>query len=59
MEGGDNDRSRILTAYHLLFGRLPSEEEVAIGVQFLGQGGDQWPRYAQVLLASAEFSSVN
>jgi cytochrome c553 len=58
-EGGDNDRSRIQRAYRLLFGRLPSEEEIAIGLQFLGQGGEQWPKYAQVLLASAEFSSVN
>jgi len=58
-EGGDNDRSRIQRAYRLLFGRLPSEEEIAIGVVFLGKGGDEWPKYAQVLLASAEFSSVN
>jgi hypothetical protein len=58
-EAGDDDASRIRRAYALLFGRAPSDDEIALGMQFLRQGGDVWPRYAQVLLASAEFSSVN
>jgi uncharacterized protein DUF1553 len=58
-EAGDDDAPRIRRAYALLFGRAPSDEEIALGMRFLRQGGDVWPRYAQVLLASAEFSSVN
>jgi hypothetical protein len=58
-EAGPEDTSRIRRAYKLLFGRRASDDEVALGLQFLRQGQNAWSQYAQVLLASAEFSSVN
>ena len=58
-EAGPDDKARIQRAYRLLYGRSASDEEIALGLRFLRQGKDAWPQYAQVLLASAEFSSVN
>jgi hypothetical protein len=53
-----DDRSRIREAYLLLFGREVSKQEMDLGLQFLHQGQDPWPEYAQVLLSSNEFSFV-
>jgi hypothetical protein len=58
-EAGDDDAARIRRAYRLLYGRLPSENELGLGMRFVRPGGEAWARYAQVLLAAAEFSSVN
>jgi hypothetical protein len=55
--GGDADRIRL--AYRLLFSRLPSEIETKLGLEFLAGRPHVWPQYAQALVASAEFSSVN
>jgi mono/diheme cytochrome c family protein len=60
--GGDAS-SRVRLAYRLLFGREPTGAELNLGLAFLedhienSQGS--WPQYTQVLLSSAEFSSVN
>jgi hypothetical protein len=53
-----DDPSRIREAYLLLFGRTASKQEIELGLQFLHQGKDPWPEYAQVLLSSNEFSFV-
>ncbi|MFN0170640.1 MAG: PSD1 and planctomycete cytochrome C domain-containing protein [Bryobacteraceae bacterium] len=52
------DEARIRRAYELLYSRPATPEEVRLGVEFLQSGEKAWPRYAQVLLGSAEFSSV-
>jgi len=56
-EGGTDDTDRIKYVYRLLFGRRPTDQETALGLSFLA--GGTWAQYAQVLLGSAEFSSVN
>ena len=52
------DTARINEAYRILFSRPPSKQEIELGRQFLHQGKDPWPQYAQVLLSSNEFSFV-
>jgi hypothetical protein len=56
---GDADERKIKQAYRLLFGRLPTKSEISLGLDFLGRSGSAWPQYAQALLSSSEFSSVN
>ena len=51
--------ARITFAYRLLYGREPKMDELHLGAQFVAKGQGAWPQYMQVLLASAEFSSVN
>ncbi|MDQ6663484.1 MAG: DUF1553 domain-containing protein, partial [Acidobacteriota bacterium] len=55
--GGDG--ARIAHAYRLLFGRAPTNSETQMGLDFLAGNGRAWAQYTQVLLSSAEFSSVN
>ncbi len=50
--------ARIRRAYELLFGRPATAEEVDLGLEFLRASPEAWPRYAQVLYGTAEFSSV-
>jgi mono/diheme cytochrome c family protein len=45
-------------AYELLYGRPATDEEMRLGEEFVGGDGGKWARYAQVLLAAAEFSAV-
>jgi mono/diheme cytochrome c family protein len=52
------DTARIGEAYRILFSRPPSKQEIDLGQQFLHQGKDPWPQYAQVLLSSNEFSFI-
>lgn len=52
------DTARIARAYELLFGRPATAEEIQLGVDFLAGGAEKWPQYAQVLLSTAEFSTV-
>nr|MDQ2899750.1 DUF1553 domain-containing protein [Acidobacteriota bacterium] len=54
-----DDRARIARAYRLLFGRAPTNSETRMGLDFLAGNAQAWPQYTQVLLSSAEFSSVN
>ena len=54
-----SDAARIQRAYRLLFGREPKESEVELGMAFVAKKEQAWPQYMQVLLTSAEFSSVN
>jgi cytochrome c553 len=53
---GATDRDKIRAAYRRLFGRLPSEAETRLGLEFLHEGS--WPQYAQVLLGSNEFTFI-
>jgi hypothetical protein len=57
-DAGVTDEQKIRAAYRLLFGRAAVEAEVRLGLQFL-QETHSWPEYAQALLCSSEFSSVN
>jgi hypothetical protein len=57
--GEGDTAARITSAYRLLYGREPNADELRLGADFAAKGQDAWPKYMQVLLASAEFSSVN
>jgi hypothetical protein len=58
-EAGEDDRARIERAYRLLYGRPATDAEIRLGLDFLKESGRSWPQYAQVLLSSTEFFSVN
>ena len=53
----------VLFDERLLFGRPPTKPETGLGLDFLNslarKQGDAWQQYAQALLSSSEFSSVN
>ncbi|MBL8215673.1 MAG: PSD1 domain-containing protein [Bryobacterales bacterium] len=59
LEKLSDDRTRIREAYRILFAREPGDPEVAIGMEYLTGKDRAWPQYVQMLLASAEFSSLN
>ncbi|HEX4773225.1 MAG TPA: PSD1 and planctomycete cytochrome C domain-containing protein [Bryobacteraceae bacterium] len=68
--GAGDDAARIRDVYLLLFGRLPTEKEMQLGLGFLhttpdlkgetitGQPPTAWKEYARVLLSSNEFEFV-
>ena len=58
-ESPQGNRARIRRAYQLLYGRPPDPSEIRMGLEYLEGEKDPWPKYAQMLLASSEFSSVN
>jgi hypothetical protein len=56
--------TRVQRAYHVLYGRAASADEVKLAEQFLGTGKstsstDRWEQYAQVLLGSNEFLFID
>ncbi|MDB6031076.1 MAG: Protein of unknown function (DUF1553)/Protein of unknown function (DUF1549)/Planctomycete [Verrucomicrobiales bacterium] len=63
------EEQRITKAFLMVYGRLPSEEERALGLEFLasyhqqqtssGNGLSGWEQYAQVLLSANEFLYVD
>jgi hypothetical protein len=55
----DTDEGKIAQAYRLLFSRPPTKPENSLGMDFLQHSGRAWLQYAQALIASSEFSSVN
>ena len=71
----NDDAGRIQEAYRVLFGRLPTDEEIQIGRGFLGSAGadstppvdpaatksalSRWEQYTQVLLGANEFTFVD
>jgi hypothetical protein len=57
-EAGDDDRKRITRAYELLFGRPVSAAEIKAGLEYLKDESGAWPKYAQVLLGTTEFSAI-
>jgi hypothetical protein len=70
-ERAEADADRVRRAFPLLFGRLASEHEVQLALEFLSSsgpgaasaGGDdgysRWAQYAQVLLGTNEFAFVD
>jgi hypothetical protein len=61
-DGDKDDRARIERAYRLLYGRPPIDDEVKIGLDFLGRGGrtaKAWEEYCQVLLCANEYIYVD
>lgn len=58
-ECGDDDGRKIVRAYRLLFGRLPTAREKQQGLQFLRESPPAWPQYAQVLMSSNEFFFID
>jgi hypothetical protein len=67
LKGTTGDDAAIITeAYHVLFGRLPSDSERNAGLKFLKdtKGAsdnvtEAWQQYSQMLLSSNEFSFVD
>lgn len=56
---GSDDVARIRHAYRLVLGRVPTAEEHRWGQEFLRTSENAWPQYAQALLSSSEFMSLN
>ncbi|MCU1259524.1 MAG: Protein of unknown function (DUF1553)/Protein of unknown function (DUF1549)/Planctomycete, partial [Bryobacterales bacterium] len=54
-----DDAARIQKAYAILFQRAPTPDEKKLGLEYLRATNEAWPRYAQVLISSNEFSFVN
>lgn len=57
-EAPSGDEERIRRAYELLYARPPSKAEVELGLEYLADGQQAWPRYTQALIGSSEFRSV-
>jgi hypothetical protein len=56
---GSHEAQRIREAYRLVFSRTPTNNEIEVGLEFLKRSDGAWGQYAQALLSSSEFSSVN
>jgi hypothetical protein len=53
--------ARVRRAYDLLFNRAPTDREVELALDYLGEKptADAWGRYAHVLLGSNEFLFID
>ena len=51
--------SRILATYQLLFSRPPTEDEVQDSLEFLQGEQPAWTEWAQALLATNEFATID
>ncbi|MFN0104203.1 MAG: PSD1 and planctomycete cytochrome C domain-containing protein [Bryobacteraceae bacterium] len=49
---------RIRKGYRAIFSRGPTKAELDLGLQYVKAGGDAWPQYWQVLMATDEFLMV-
>jgi hypothetical protein len=61
-EAEGEEAARIDDAYRLLYSRAATEEELQLGIEYLGpEDGrqDRWREYAQVLLAASEMMFVD
>jgi hypothetical protein len=67
-EAKADDSSRIQSAFERAYGRPPTDEDVRLGLEFLGQSDDasdeqskltRWEQYAQALLSTNEFMFVD
>ena len=62
IESAVEPAERIQRMYALLFGRAPTNEEAALGEQFVASGDNietNWQRYAQALIVSNEFVFID
>jgi hypothetical protein len=50
---------KIRRIYRILFSRLPNQEELRCGSEFVSDGGKFWLQYVQVLLSSNEFNYIS
>ena len=57
-EAGADNSARIRRGYELLYARPATNKEVATGLAFLASADTSWTQYAQMLLASSEFTTV-
>lgn len=63
-EAAGSQANQVQRAYQLLFSRLPTNEEIGLGLRFL-KGGDgeppvtRWQQYVHVLLISNEFMFID
>lgn len=57
-EAGADPARRIRRSYELLYARPATDKEVKTGLKFLKRGHTSWTQYAQMLLASSEFTAV-
>ena len=58
INGDATPDERISKGYRAIFGRSPTKAELDLGLQYVSVGGEAWPQYWQVLLASDEFLMV-
>ncbi len=61
---GSTQSERVISAFDLVFGRLPDREETELVLQFLGEESaaehrSRWEQFAQTLLASNELQFVD
>jgi hypothetical protein len=56
---GPSERAAIETAYRILFGRVPTAEELRLGLEFLAGQQQSFASYLSALLSSNEFNYVN
>jgi len=63
LAAAESDGERVDWATQTLFGRIPSDEERELAMQFLGtqddKHSDRWKQYAQILLASNELLMID
>lgn len=63
LAAGESDHSRVEWAHQTVFGRMPTNEELELAIDFLTDGTadstSQWTQYAQVLLASNELLMID
>ena len=57
-EAGADASARIRRGYELLYARPATDKEVGMGLAFLKSPDTSWTQYAQMLLASSEFTTV-
>jgi len=57
-EAGADEKARINRAYELLYARTPTKKEIKTARRFLNESDSDWKQYAQMLLASTEFTTV-
>jgi hypothetical protein len=66
VDASNDDQERVKFAYRRVFARLPTDEERALGLQFLAEAQttdlekiSPWERFAQILLMTNEFTFVD
>jgi hypothetical protein len=54
-----DDTSRIRAAYRMLYQRVPTADEVKVGLEYLKAGSAAWAPFAQALLGANELLFVD